>query len=196
SFFLLFGADTIDVLFRRGALDVRAADRSGTLLAAFSLALLGSMLLVMLARVFYAIGYFRAVVWTQVWALVVYAVLALPLRAAWGTTGLAIAFGIAETSAGAYAVVLAGRRSRLKPRTALTSAVLPALLRVLPIAAALGGVRLAAGALGGHHPLARVAIGLAAGGVVGIAVLWQSGWPEVGPVKRRLRRLYTARATP
>jgi len=197
SFFVFFGPDTIGVLLRRGALSVHAADRSGTLLAAFSLALLGNMLLVLLSRIFYAIDYFRAVVWTQVWALVVYALLALPLRAVWGTTGLALAFGTAETSAAVFAVWLAGRRTKLGLRPTFAASVLPALGRSLPVAAALACARLIAGAGAvGSLSLARVLLGLGVGVVTGVAVLWRSGWPEVGPVKRRVRGLYAARATP
>jgi putative peptidoglycan lipid II flippase len=197
TFFLLFGAETIDVLLRRGALGLNAAGRSGTLLAAFSLALVGNMLLILFARVFYAIGYFRAVVWTQVWALVVYAIVALPLRASWGTTGLAVAFGLAETSAAGYALVLAGRRTGLATREALRSSVVPALLRCLPVAAVYAVVRVAfAGGETGSRPVIRLTVALVAGLVVGVAVLWRSRWPELGPVKRRVRGLYTARATP
>ena len=197
SFFVLFGPETIDVLLRRGALDVHAADRSGVLLAAFSLALLGNMLLVLFARVFYAIGYFRAVVWTQIWAVAVYAIVALPLRAEWGTTGLALAFGIAETSASGYALVLAARRTGLDLHVAVTSSVLPALLRCAPVAGTFACVRVAlSGGAIDSHPIVRIALALGPGTVVGILVLWQSTWPELGSVKRRLRGLYAARATP
>ncbi|MHB8468469.1 MAG: lipid II flippase MurJ [Gaiellaceae bacterium] len=197
SFFALFGADTIDVLLRRGALDVHAADRSGTLLAAFALALFGNMLLVLLARVFYAIGYFRAVVWTQVWALVVYAAIALPLRGVWGTTGLAISFGAAETSAAVYALVLAGRHVELSLRLVVSSSVLPALARCVAVAVALAGAKLAlASGAPGAQPLVRVVVALVFGSLVGLAALWSSAWPELGPLKRRMRGLYPRRATP
>jgi putative peptidoglycan lipid II flippase len=191
TFFLLYGPATIDVLLRRGALDIRAADRSGTLLAAFSLALLGNMLLILVARIFYAVDYFRAVVWTQVWALVVYAAVALPLRAAWGTTGLAIAFGLAETSAAGYGVVLVGRKVGLPVRDAVLTATTPGLLRAVPVAAALVVVRVGCGGRGlDLGAPASVAIAVVVGTVVGAAILGTSGWPEVGPVKRRVAALY------
>lgn len=190
AFFALFGQQTIDVLLQRGALDVREAEHAGTALAAFSLALLGNMLMTFTARVFYAIDYFRAVVWAQACALAVYVVVALPLRTVWSTSGLAVAFGIAETTAAAYSVVLAGRRSGLSLRAALAQAAAPAVGRAAFVALALGLLRVVveAGALG-DSALVQLLAAIAVTAVACSAILWRAGWPELAPLKRGLRRL-------
>jgi peptidoglycan biosynthesis protein MviN/MurJ (putative lipid II flippase) len=153
-------------------------------LAAFAPALVGTMLMVFVARIFYAVGYFRAVVWTQVAALVVYALVALPLRSAWGATGLALAFGIAEVLGGVFGLGLAGRRIGLSLRAAVVESSAPALGRALVVVAALGVVRIAAGA-----GLGAMIGALAVAGVAGCAVLWQAAWPELEGVKRQARRV-------
>lgn len=194
AFFALFGNQTISVLLERGAFDPQAASEAARVLSAFALALLGNMLMVFAARVFYAVDYFRAIVWSQIWALVVYIAFAFPLRAGWGTTGLALAFGIAEASAAVYALVLAARRVRLPRRTA-TGAVLGALAGAAIVAGCLLVVRLgvAAGLLG-SSPFVQLCVALAVGTLAGVTVLWKSGWPEVARIKRRIRGLVLARS--
>jgi putative peptidoglycan lipid II flippase len=193
SFFAAFGRETIDVLLQRGAFDPSAAADAARVLSSFALALVGNMLMVFVARVFYAVGYFRAVVWSQLWALVVYAVVALPLRAASGTSGLALAFGIAEASAAVYGLVLAGRRIGLAPRAA-SGAVLEALARAALVAASVWAIRLVfdAGALE-SEPRLRLALALIGASLVGGIVLWTSGWPEVARLKRGVSRVVSVR---
>lgn len=189
AFFAAFGREAIAVLLQRGAFEPQAATAAGTVIAAFSLALLGNMVMIFTARLFYAVDYFRGVVWVQIWVLVVYAAVALPLRAHWHASGLAFAFGLAEASAAVYSLVLAGRRVGLTARRAALTAGGPALARAAVVAAAFGALRLTAdaGVLGGSF--VRLAAAIAAGLVVGGAVLWSANWPELGRVRRRLRRL-------
>jgi len=145
GFFALFAQPTTDLLLRRGAFDPRAAHHVASALAAFSLALVGTMLMVFVARIFYAIAYFRGVVWTQVVALAVYVAIALPLRSVWSTSGLAIAFGIAEVTGGVFGLALAGRKADLAGRVALVEACVPACARAAVVVAALAVVRVAGG---------------------------------------------------
>jgi len=187
AFFVLFARPTTDILLRRGAFDPADARHVSSALAAFSLALVGSMLMVFVARIFYAVAYFRAVVWTQLSALVVYAAIALPLRAVLGTSGLAVAFGIAELAGGIFGLGLAGRRVGLTVRGTLSVACAPAVVRALPVAVVLAAVRF----VGGTGLLVMI-VALIVGGVAGGAVLWHATWPELDGVKRRVRGLIAA----
>jgi putative peptidoglycan lipid II flippase len=195
-FFVTFGQDTVSVLLERGefsAADVRAA---GTALAAFSPALIGTMLMILLARIFYAVAYFRAVVWVQLIAFVLYAAIALPFRNSWGTSGLALAFGLAEGSGAACGLVIAARRIGLRPHRLVVEAVVPAVLRVLPLGTALGGLAVAARYMVlGESAVLHVVIGLLVVVVVAGVLLWRSAWPELVPLKRGLIRLIPLRST-
>ncbi|MDX6477389.1 MAG: putative peptidoglycan lipid flippase, partial [Gaiellaceae bacterium] len=187
AFLALFAHSTTDLLLRRGAFDPRAARQVAAALAVFTLALVGSMLMVFVARIFYAVAYFRGVVWTQVVALAVYAVVAFPLRSQWGTSGLALAFGVAEVAGGVFGLAIAGRKVGLAARAALLHAWVPAFGRAAIVAAALAAVRLAAG-----DDFVSLAVAAFVAGLVGAAVLWQATWPELDGVKRAARRLLPA----
>ena len=194
AFFAAFGHETIVVLLERGAFGSQSATTVGHVLVAFSLGLLGNMGVVFTARVFYAIAYFRAGVWTQVLALAVYGAIALPMRAAWGTTGLAVAFGVAEVTGASFSIVLAARRVGLGGGDVLASAIAPAAARAAVVAATLCAVRVTFSAGVPSTPsLARLAIALAVGAVVGTVVLWRSDWPELGRMKRTVRRFAPVR---
>jgi putative peptidoglycan lipid II flippase len=184
AFFAMYGRETADVLLERGEFGAHAASEVGSIIAAFSLALVGSMLMVFVARIFYAIDYFRAVVWVQVWALVLYAAIALPLRDVWGTTGLGLAFGIAEVSAATFALMLSFGRVGLDRSDAIARAVIPAAGRASIVAAAVGLVRLA---LASEPRGVRMAVAVLVGLALGAAVLWRADWPELARVKVRLR---------
>ncbi len=190
GFFAFFGRETTALLLERGAFDPADAHETGVALATFALALVGTMIMVFAARVFYAVDYFRGVVWTQISALVVYVAVALPFRAAWGTSGLAAAFGVAEVCGAAFALVLAARQVRLAVPETVRVAVLPAAGRAAVVAAAFGSVRLAvaAGALG-DWAFVRIGVALTVGATAAAAVLWSSAWPELGRLKRTIRRL-------
>ena len=188
--FALFGRATVHVLLERGAFDPRATSQAGAVLSVFSLALVGTMLMVFVARLFYAVNYFRAVVWTQTVALVVYLSIALPLRSLWGASGLALAFGIAEMIGASFGVVLAGRRIELGLSRLGRAVVAPAVLNALPVAGALVIVRASLDGASVDTDWVRLAIG-ATLDALGIAtVLWMVAWPEVDLIKRRVRRLW------
>ena len=190
AFFAAFGHETIVVLLERGEFGSHSATTVGHVLVAFSLGLLGNMVIVFAGRVFYAVDYFRAVAWTQVLALAVYGAAALPMRAAWGTTGLAVAFGVAEVAGASFSIVLAARRVDLGGRDVLVSAIVPAALRAAVVAAVLVAVRVIFTAGVPSTPsLARLAVALVVGTVAGTVVLWTSNWPELGRMKRMVRRL-------
>jgi putative peptidoglycan lipid II flippase len=193
GFFALFGPETIDVLLERGAFDPRDSHRVGTVLALLSLALVGSMLMVFFARVFYALDYFRAVAWTQLCALVVYVAIALPFRATWGVSGLAAAFGVAEIAGAVVALTLAARRTSLSAAQ-LREVALPAAFRAALVLGVLGLLKLAfAGGALDSSSLLRFALALLALAGACLAVLWTSGWPELVRVKLVLRRLVPVR---
>jgi putative peptidoglycan lipid II flippase len=183
AFFVLFASPITDLLLERGALDPADAKRVASAMAAFAPALIGTMIMVFVARIFYAVAYFRAIVWTQVAALAVYAIVALPLRAEWGVSGLALAFGIAEVLGGIYGLVLAARRVGLSLRASIVESCAPAVGRALLVVAALGSVRLTAG-----NAFPAMTASLVVAAVVGGAVLWHANWPELGGLKRRVRR--------
>ena len=194
AFFATFGHQTISVLLERGAFGAQSATEVGRILAAFSLGLLGNMMMIFAARVFYAVDYFRAGAWSQVFALAVYGVAALPMRAAWGTTGLALAFGVAEVGGAAFAIVLASGRVSLHTADVAASAMAPAVGRAAVVAAALCLVRLAfAGLAPSVSSFVQLLVALAVGTLVGIVVLWTSSWPELGRMKRTLRRFVPVR---
>lgn len=189
ALFALFGDETVSVLLRRGAFNGADAARAGGVVAIFALALVGNMLMIFVARIFYAVGYFRAVVWTQLVALVVYCAVALPLRAHWHVEGLALAFGIAELLGAAAGITLAGRRIGLAAKAALGTMAAPAVLRALPVAAALGATRLVLDRVALESSWIRLLAAVVVGSVTGVVMLWRSGWPEVAPLKHRLQRL-------
>ena len=197
AFFATFAHQTIAVLLERGAFGAQSATAVSHVLAAFSLGLLGNMVMVFAARVFYAVDYFRAGAWSQVFALALYAMAALPMRAAWGTTGLALAFGVAEVGGAVFAILLAARRVSFGGRDILVGAVVPAAARAAIVAAALLLVRLAFSRnVPSSSSFVQLVIALAVGTLVSTVVLWRSNWPELGRMKRTVRRVVTARRGP
>lgn len=105
-----FAPEIARFVFDRGDLPDTSVVEIGRSLRAFTLALVASMVLVFTARVFNALDYFRAIVWSQGAALVVYVVLA-PLFRPWqGPAGLALALGVAETCAALLALAIAWGR--------------------------------------------------------------------------------------
>jgi peptidoglycan biosynthesis protein MviN/MurJ (putative lipid II flippase) len=150
----------------------------------------GSMLLILTSRAFYATDLFRGIVWSQLAVLVVYAPLAVLLRSAYGATGLATAFGFAELVGGIVAVGLVARVVHMAGSDAR-----PLLAVVYPTA-------LAAGALAvirivvDRAPLSEssaAVCGAVLGGAALVVIvsvfLLRSDWPEAAVFRRRLRAL-------
>jgi peptidoglycan biosynthesis protein MviN/MurJ (putative lipid II flippase) len=188
AFFALFGENLVGFLFQRGAFGGDATDQVGRVLSAFAPALVGSMLLIFASRVFYSTDYFRAAVWSQGVALVVYLAAALPLRAAWGIAGLAAAFSVAELVAGVFALTLASRRLGLEAWPVVRRGVVPGVRLALRVALALVLFRLAVETRWFEVPQGWKGALMVGGSTVvflftATKALWQSGWPE----SRRLK---------
>lgn len=192
-YFAAYGTNLTAFLFERGQFDINASERVGRLFAAFALGLAGNMLLILAFRVFYAVDFFRATVWTMLAVLAVYLPCAFAFRETWGTTGLAVAFSVAEFAGGVGAVLLAAHRIELPLWAVARRALLPAL----------GASGLTAGLLLLYRVLAdladvpRALRGLvfvggsaAVGAAAVVAVLWLAGWPEVDRLKAKMRRPY------
>ena len=185
SYVALYSGSIVDVLFARGDLTSTSLHEIDRALAAFSLAVVGSMLMIFTARIFSAVDRFRGIVLAQTIALALYVPLAFALRPVGGPAGLAVAFGIAEVAGAAYAVWSSARALGVSARE-LLRAVAPAAARTAAFAAALAAFRYGADPAGG---LAAAGGGLTVGGLVGLLLLWTSGWPEVSVLRRVARRL-------
>lgn len=191
-FFEAFGTEAVAFVFERGAFGEHDAAAVGEVVRALAPALLGNVLLIVAWRVLYAIDFFRASVWSMLTVLAVYAATVLPFRAAWGVSGLAAAFSIAELAGGLVAVSLAVRRVTSHPAAVLRDALMPAVGRGGAVAAVLVAYRLVFAVVdvpvalrGVVHIGGAAVIGAAAAG----ALLWRSGWPEADRLKLAVRRL-------
>jgi peptidoglycan biosynthesis protein MviN/MurJ (putative lipid II flippase) len=154
-------------------------------LVAFTPAIVGSMLLIVTSRVFYAIDYFRGILWSQLVVLAVYVPLAFALREPHRGPGLAAAFGIAELLGGLVSVALAARllHARWADARPLGALIRPSLL----VIAAVFVVRIAID----HAHLSDVtnsyAGALIGGAATVLAVsgfLLTSDWPEARVFRR------------
>lgn len=184
----VYGPNLIGFLLQRGAFHADSVSEVGRVLSAFSLALFGNMLMIFAARVFYSVDFFQAAVWAQGAALVVYLAAALPMRAAWGPTGLAAAFGVAEVGGGVFAIVLAARRLELAAWTVARRAVFPGVRFGMRVALALIIYRLLLESSWLTVPLSLKGVAVVGGGLLVGAVtagkaLWTSGWPEAQRLK-------------
>lgn len=193
-FFSLFGSDLVRMLLERGQLNAHDAAAVTHALLAFMPAIVGTMLLILTSRVFYAVDFFRGIVLSQLGALLPYIPLALALRAAWNTNGLALGFGIAELTGGLLAVSYAIRltrttRAELRPVAAV---VRPLLF----VAAVLAAIRLALNSWPPAGSVRDTTLTLV-GGVATISTLaiflLASNWPEVGKLRRGLAALRNRR---
>jgi putative peptidoglycan lipid II flippase len=193
AYIALFATPIVQTLLQRGALDAKDAVAVAHALVAFSPAVIGSMLLIVTSRAFYASNLFSGIVWSQLAVLLAYGPLALVLRGAYGATGLAAAFGVAELAGGLLSVVLVARLVDItwpdcRPLLAI-------FLPVALVTVVLGGIRLAVD----QAPLGEetaavwetIAGGLALVLVVS-AFLLLSGWPEAAVFRRRLIGLRSA----
>lgn len=187
TYVALFAGDVTTVLFQWGAVTSRSLTDLADALEAFALGLMGSMLMILTARVLSALDHFRGIVLSQAAALVVYLVVAPVLRAAGGTAGLALAFGIAEVAGAAIAVATIARRIDLGPGAVVSRALAPAFARALVVAAALVLTKLALpGASSGT--LVVVILSAIVGVVVAAVMLVTASWPELRSVKGVLHR--------
>lgn len=187
AFVAVFGGDLVHVLLQRGALNAHGASAVGRSLVAFTPAIVGSMLLIVSSRAFYAIDHFRGILWSQLAVLLLYVPLAVAFRTTYGTTGLAAAFGIAELIGGIGGAVLAARLVGTTWRDAhpLTALLRPSLLVVVVVLA----VRFAidrAPLPSGVEPYLGALVGGAATVLAVSGYLLASDWPEAGVLRRHV----------
>ena len=183
-----FAPELARLLFERGELVGASTLEIERSLRAFSLALIGTMLLVFTSRVFNALDFFRAIVWSQTAALAVYLPLAALLRPLLGPSGLALAFGIAELVGATIAVVIASRLVKLDGPGLWGGVLQPVLWRsgviVAIVALAERALDLNAGSDG-----VVAGLGLLAAGATGAALLWWAPWGELHGARNFVRRM-------
>jgi peptidoglycan biosynthesis protein MviN/MurJ (putative lipid II flippase) len=187
AYIVLFATPIVQTLLQRGALDEHDAVAVAHALVAFCPAVVGSMLLIVTSRAFYASNLFSGIVWSQLVVLLAYGPLAFALRDPHGATGLAAAFGVAELAGGIVSVVLVARLVDITWPDAR-----PLLAVVLPVAlvtVVLGGIRIAVD----QAPLSAATAAVCATIVGGVALvllvsgfLLTSHWPEATVFRRRL----------
>ena len=173
------------VLLQRGALSAQDASAVGRSLVAFTPAIVGSMLLIVSSRAFYAIDYFRGILWSQLAVLAPYVPLALVFREAYGSTGLAAAFGVAELLGGIGGAVLAARLVGTTWHDARPLLVLlrPSLLVVAIVLAVRLGIDRAPVSTD-MEPYLGALIGGVATVMAVCGYLLASDWPEAGVLRR------------
>jgi putative peptidoglycan lipid II flippase len=188
SYIAWFAPEIARFVFDRGDLPDTSVVEIGRALRAFSLALVASMVLVFTARVFNALDYFRAIVWSQGAAVLVYVVLAPVFRPWQGPTGLALALGIAESTAALLAIAVAWRRIGSNGRPLLRMLGWGAMWR---IGAIVGAVALCESAFevaevgsDGVVVLAGFVFTAAAAAVL----LWSASWAELDGARSFVRR--------
>lgn len=186
AYLALYSASVAAFLFDRGSLGANSLLEIDRALAAFSVGVVGSMLMIFTARIFSAIDHFRGIVVSQALALALFVPLALLLRPQLGPAGLALAFGIAEVSGALLGLRMSSLRLGLPAGGLVREVALPALVRAAVVAAALVAFR---HGLDPVAPAIEALGGLAVGGIVALVLLWTSGWPEVSVLRRIARRL-------
>jgi putative peptidoglycan lipid II flippase len=190
TYFAAFGVPVTSALLQRGAFGSVASSETGKVLSVFALALAGNLIVILTSRVFSAIDFFSGALWCQGVVLVVYVVVAIPFRAAWGLSGLALAFGIAEMAGAVTGLVLAARRLHLAPRILGSATFLPAIRRAGVVCAALLVLRVGIahdGVSTRDAPLIHAGGSLVVLSIVVAVTLWTARWPETERVKHILR---------
>lgn len=192
AFLALYAFNVAAFVFERGEFGSETVGPVAAALVAFTPALVGNMLMILAARVFYAIDFFRGTILALGVALALYVPLAFVLRHAFGATGLAAAFGIAELVAGVVSVALIVRSLSLGVGRLFRTSVGPAVARAGVVVVALVAYRTALAVVDlpvALKGLTTVAGGVVVGAVVSAVALWRSEWPEVARVKTRILRL-------
>lgn len=182
----LFADEIARIVFGHGALEgsARLVEIQSSL-RGFAPAVVGSLTLIFTARVFGAIDFFRALVWSQATALVAYLALAPVLRVDRGPGGLALAFSVAELLGATVGIGLAARRIPVPAFTLLRSVLAVVAWRAVALAAALAGWKAVAPAT---EDVLRVGGACVIAVVLGAALVWTTGWREVEGVRRILGR--------
>jgi putative peptidoglycan lipid II flippase len=187
AYLALFAPEIARLVFDRGDLPQTSVVEIGRTLRAFSLALVASMVLVFTARVFYALDYFRAIVWSQGLALAIYLVLAPVFRPWQGPTGLALALGVAETAAALLALAIAWRAIGSGKRLHRMLGV-SAVARIGAVVAAVGVFERAFAVTDGWSDPVVVLGGFAASAAAAAVLLWTAPWSELDGARAFVRR--------
>jgi peptidoglycan biosynthesis protein MviN/MurJ (putative lipid II flippase) len=186
-FLLIFGGDLVRVLLQRGELSSHDATAVTHSLLAFTPAVAGTMLLIITSRAFYAIDWFRGLIWSQCVVLVFYIPLAFILRGDAGATGLALSFGIAELAGGLAATWMVAKRTHAGWADARKlRSVAPPLLLVL---ATVGATRILLDNVsipGDVDALVESVLGGAVALIAATVYLIHSNWPEARVLQARL----------
>ena len=186
AFMALYAGEVVELLFDRGSLSTTSLLEIEHALAAFSVAIVGTMLLIFTARIFAAVDHFRGIVTTQGFALVLYVPLALILRPVSGPAGLALAFGAAELAGGLLGVWLSSRRAGVTFGMLARDVAAPALSRATLVAVVLAGTRYA---FDSTPAVVAVLTGFVGGGIAAGSLLWLARWPEADVLRRVARRV-------
>lgn len=182
-----FAPEITRLFFDRGDLPRTSVVEIERTMRAFSLALVASMVLVFTARVFNALDYFRAILWSQGAALLIYIVLA-PLFRPWqGPTGLALALGVAETSAALLALVVAWSRIG-SGRRLLGSLGWGVFWRIAMVVAAVAASERALDLAEVGSEGVVVVVGFALSAVAAAVLLWSAPWAELEGARSFVRR--------
>jgi putative peptidoglycan lipid II flippase len=186
AYVALYAESVTGLLFGHGKLNPDAQHEVSRALAAFSVAVVGTMLMIITARVFGAIDRFHGIVVSQGIALALYVPLALALRPGLGPAGLALAFGVAELTGATYAVLRCARYVDTSVRELLRTVVVPACGRATAVVVLLAAVHYG---LDPRSNLVEAIGGLAAGILAAGAVLWWSSWAELDGMRKFVRGL-------
>jgi peptidoglycan biosynthesis protein MviN/MurJ (putative lipid II flippase) len=192
-YLVLFAKSLVQTLLQRGALDAQDTTAVAHALIGFSPGVLGTMLLIVTSRAFYATNLFRGIVWSQLAVLVVYCPLAIALRGPYHSTGLAAAFGLAELAGGLLALVLVARLVDISWSDGRS--LLAILLPVGLVSTVLVGVRVGIDQAPLSESTAALCSTVVGAGALILVVggfLLRSGWPEAAIFRSRLLRLQTA----
>ena len=187
TYLALFSTEIAIVLFGRDAVSPEALEDVQRCLVAFSFALVGWMLTILSARLFGALDLFRGLILQELVTLLVYVVLALPLRDEFGVAGLALALGIGHLAGGLAALGLIARRLEVPLSAIAVTAVLPAVLRAAPVVVAVVLVERALAAILEAPSLVSVLVGAAAASLAAVVVLWPAEWEELDSMRAFLR---------
>lgn len=180
AYVALFAPEIARLVFERGDLLGASIIEIERTLRAFSIALVGTMLLVFTARVFNALDFFRAIVWSQAAALAVYVLLAPLLRPLFGPSGLALAFGVAELVGGALAVAVASRQMELEASVIKRRVLQPLVWRAAAIVAIVALAERTLELAGGGGTGMVAGVGFLVTGATGAAALWSAPLARAG----------------
>lgn len=173
AFLIICRAEIVKVALQRGALNQAQAHTITRLVVIVSWSLVGTSMVVLVNRAFFAMGHYRVVAALSAASLTVYIATAAILRWQLGIDGLALAFSIALIGTGFASGALLVRALKLLPRQVLGEwLVLPTLLALVFAAGAyLGRLVLATSSPTAWHALETLVVSLVAGmAALGLAV--------------------------